>query len=100
MPELLIQQVESRTNVHRFGLMQEGERAKEKEPIMNRILKNVAALALIVGGAPLEAWESAMLNTTATTTILMGRDRHTTAPIVLTALWRPRLLAAAITQTR
>ena len=26
-----------------FGLMQEGERAKEKEPIMNRILKNVAA---------------------------------------------------------
>lgn len=49
VPELLIQQVESRTNVHRFGLMREGERAKEKEPIMNRILKNVAALALMVG---------------------------------------------------
>jgi hypothetical protein len=46
----------------------------------------------------LEAWELAMLKTTATTTIL--RDRHTMAPIVLTALWRLCLLAAAITQTR
>src|SRR5262249_35916056 len=39
-----------------------------------------------------------MLKTTATTTTF--RDRHTMAPIVLTALWRLCLLAAAITQTR
>src|SRR5262249_43209275 len=39
-----------------------------------------------------------MLKTTTTTTSL--RDRHTMAPIVLTALLRLCLLAAAITQTR
>jgi hypothetical protein len=44
----LLQQVESRTNVDCFGLMEE-ERAKEKEPIMSRILKNIAALALMAG---------------------------------------------------
>ena len=67
---------------------------------MNRILKNVAALALIVGALIRSMGISNAFNTTATTTILMGRDRHTTAPIVLTVLWRPRLLAAATTQTR
>jgi hypothetical protein len=45
----LLQQVESRTNVDCFGLMEGEERAKEKEPIMSRILKNIAALALMVG---------------------------------------------------
>ena len=45
----LLQQVESRTNADCFGLTEEGERAKEKEPIMSRILKNIAALALMVG---------------------------------------------------
>src|SRR6476660_8429136 len=41
-----------------------------------------------------------MLKNTATTKILMGRDRHTMAPIVLTAPWRLSLLSVAITQTR
>jgi hypothetical protein len=45
----LLQQVESRTNVDCFGLMEEEERAKVKESIMSRILKNIAALALMVG---------------------------------------------------
>jgi hypothetical protein len=43
----LLQQVESRTNIDCFGLMEEGER--EQEPIMSRVLKNIAALALMVG---------------------------------------------------
>jgi hypothetical protein len=41
-----------------------------------------------------------MLKTTATIITLMGRDRHIMAPIVLTALWPPCPLNAAITQTR
>jgi hypothetical protein len=32
-----------------IGLMEGEERAKVKEPIMSRILKNIAALALMVG---------------------------------------------------
>ena len=33
----------------RFGSMEGEETAKEKEPIMSKILKNIAALALMVG---------------------------------------------------
>jgi hypothetical protein len=44
----LLQQVESRTNGRDcFGLTE--EERQEKEPIMSRILKNIAALALMVG---------------------------------------------------
>src|SRR5215475_3282006 len=43
----LLQQVESRTNVDCFGLTE--EERQEKHPIMSRILKNIAALALMVG---------------------------------------------------
>ncbi len=41
-----------------------------------------------------------MLKTTATIITLMGRDRHTKAPIVLTALWRLCPLSVGITQIR
>ena len=66
---------------------------------MNRLLKNVAALALIVG---------ALIGSVGISDAQYYgyyNNPHGPGPayygaIVLTALWRPRLLAAAITQTR
>src|SRR5262249_23997067 len=87
----LLQQVESRTNVYCFGLTE--EERQEKHPIMSRILKNVAGLALMVG---------ALFGTLGTSDAQTYRYYNIPPgpPIVLTALWRLCLLAAAITQTR